>query len=313
MGIPYFKVRQGTRPRSWGLWGSSHLALGLGNEAKRERIRGNGISLTLVTNGWKMGWCGCQPQWVDVSPARQVESPVLELISVSQQGPRGGTTGGGLVREAHPVGWISEFLHHNVRQVKIKESELGSQVRKGNFIRGKRESDWPLRRTSILPFWWSPSYIPPMKNPLKGWSHSWRSEIWWPCSFEKIGASEITRCHLGNLVSLTDHCDFILCLQGRHNKPFYQWDPMWTLSVPVSSNLLQNLLFVDLLFVCLLCFPFVVWWFPFVLCFCSLTFGFCESVLCFSCSMSLGETIIYYGLGGLYLLGSSMCIMGGFK
>ena len=182
----------------------------------------------------------------------------------------------------HPVGWIYEFLHHNVSQVKIKESELGSQVRIGNFIRGKRESDWPLRRTSILPFWWSPTYIPPMKNPLKGWSHSWRSEIWWSCSFEKIGASEITWCHLGNLVSLTDHCDFILCLQGRHNKPFYQWDPMWTLSVPVSLNLLQDLLFVDLLFVCLLCFPFVVWWFPFVLCFCSLTFGFCESVLCFS-------------------------------
>ena len=36
--------------------------------------------------------------------------------------------------------------------------------------------------------------------------------IWWSCSFEKIGASETTACHLGNLVSLTDHCDlFFVC------------------------------------------------------------------------------------------------------
>ena len=51
-----------------------------------------------------------------------------------------------------------------------------------------------------------------MKNSLKGWSHSWRSGIWWSRSFEKIGTSEITGCHLGNLVSLTDHCDlFFVC------------------------------------------------------------------------------------------------------
>ena len=34
MGAPYFKVRWGTRPRARGLWGSSRLALGLGNEAR---------------------------------------------------------------------------------------------------------------------------------------------------------------------------------------------------------------------------------------------------------------------------------------
>ena len=51
-----------------------------------------------------------------------------------------------------------------------------------------------------------------MKNSRKGWSCSRRSGIWWSCSFEKIGASEITGCHLGNLVSLTDHCDlFFVC------------------------------------------------------------------------------------------------------
>ena len=50
-----------------------------------------------------------------------------------------------------------------------KESQPGSQARKGKFIRGKREGDWLLRRNSILTFWWSLYYIPPMKNPLKGW------------------------------------------------------------------------------------------------------------------------------------------------
>ena len=46
-------------------------------------------------------------------------------------------------------------------------------------------------------------------------------EVWnrWSCSFEKVGASEKTECHLGNLVSLKDHCDFILCLPGQHNEP----------------------------------------------------------------------------------------------
>ena len=41
-------------------------------------------------------------QCVDVGPARQVESPA-QSSSVSRQGPREGTTGGGLVRGAHPV------------------------------------------------------------------------------------------------------------------------------------------------------------------------------------------------------------------
>ena len=48
------------------------------------------------------------------------------------------------------------------------------------------------------------------KNSLKGWSSSRRSVIWWSWSFGKIGPSEITGCYLGNLVSLTDHCDLVL-------------------------------------------------------------------------------------------------------
>ena len=81
------------------------------------------------------------------------------------------------------------------------------------------------------------SYTPPMKNSLEGWSHSQRSGIWWSRSYEKIGSSEITGCHLDNLVSLTDHCDFNLCLWGQCNEPSYQWDPTWALSL---TCLLRN-------------------------------------------------------------------------
>ena len=48
-----------------------------------------------------------------------------------------------------------------------------------------------------------------MKNSLKKWSPSQRSGIWWSRSFEKIDTSEITGCHLGNLVSLKDHSDLL--------------------------------------------------------------------------------------------------------
>ena len=43
---------------------------------------------------------------MDVSPVRQVESPILELVSVSWQGPRRGPPevgSGGEPRGAHPV------------------------------------------------------------------------------------------------------------------------------------------------------------------------------------------------------------------
>ena len=33
------------------------------------------------------------------------------------------------------------------------------------------------------------------------------------------GTKEKTECRLGNLVTLKDHCDFILCLRGQHNEP----------------------------------------------------------------------------------------------
>ena len=57
-----------------------------------------------------------------------------------------------------------------------------------------------------------------MKNPLEAWLRSRGSGIWWSHSFEKIGASEITGCHLDNLVSLKGHCDlFFVCEVGITN------------------------------------------------------------------------------------------------
>ena len=86
-----------------------------------------------------------------------------------------------------------------------------------------------------------------MKNSLKGWSHSWRSGIWWSCSFEKISVSEITGCHLGNLVSLTDHCDFILHLQSRHNSHLINETPSQPYQFPaLPSHLFFNIEWVFL-------------------------------------------------------------------
>ena len=193
---------------------------------ERERIQENGISLILVTSGWNVGRC------VDVSPVRQVEIPVPGSSHFAGKIQGRGQPDVGSWEEPTQLWCISPpgFWLQNVKWMQTKGSELGSQARKGKFIRGKGEGDWLLRRTSVFPFWWSPSYTPPMKNPLKGWSHSQRSGIWWSCSCEKIGTSEITGCHLGSLVSLIDHCDFILCFRGPHNEPSYQWDPMWALS-----------------------------------------------------------------------------------
>ena len=128
-----------------------------------------------------------------------------------------------------------------------KESEPGSLATKGKFIRGKREGDWLLRRTSVFPFWWSPSYTPLMKNSLKGWSRSQRSGIWWSRSFEKIGTSEITGCHLGNLVSLKDHW-FILCkvditthLINETPCGSYHWPPKnWWFPIAVLEKAIES-------------------------------------------------------------------------
>ena len=46
---------------------------------------------------------------------------------------------------------------HSVRRVQRKREQAGQSGKKRKFIRGKREDDWFLRRTSVLPFWRSPS------------------------------------------------------------------------------------------------------------------------------------------------------------
>ena len=82
-------------------------------------------------------------QYVDVSPARQVESPIPipELASVSWQDPREGTTGGGLVRGAHPVVvlFLPRFQHQNVRRVQRKREQAGESGKKREiYYREKR-------------------------------------------------------------------------------------------------------------------------------------------------------------------------------
>lgn len=81
-----------------------------------------------------MGWC------VDVSPARQVENSVLELVSFSQQGPREGITGSGLMRGTHPV-VVDPSSQVLVPKCKVSaEEERASRVirqEKGNLLEGK--------------------------------------------------------------------------------------------------------------------------------------------------------------------------------
>ena len=110
-----------------------------------------------------------------------------------------------------------------VRLVQRKREWAGQSGKKRKFIRGKREGEWLLRRTSILPFWWSPSYTPPMRNSRRVWnlvvSYLWEDRCQWDkrMSFGQFGQSHRSLW-------------FILCLRGGHNELSYQWDPMWTLS-----------------------------------------------------------------------------------
>ena len=85
-------------------------------------------------------------QCVDVSPARQVESPVPELISVSWQGPREETTRGGLVREAHPVAvdLPSQVLAPECKEsVEKKKASWAVRQEKGNLLEGKERVTGP--------------------------------------------------------------------------------------------------------------------------------------------------------------------------
>ena len=85
-------------------------------------------------------------QCVDVSPARQVESPVPDLISVSRPGPRQGTTEGGLVRGAHPVVVdLPSQVSAPERKPSAEKKRASQAVRqdKGNLLEGKETVTGP--------------------------------------------------------------------------------------------------------------------------------------------------------------------------
>ena len=80
---------------------------------------------------------------VDVSPTRQVESPVPELISVSWPGPREGTTGAG---GAHPVAVDLPFQVSAPQCKASAEKKRASQAvrqEKGNLLEGKERVTGP--------------------------------------------------------------------------------------------------------------------------------------------------------------------------
>ena len=82
---------------------------------------------------------------VDVGPARQVGSPARSS-SVSRQGPREGTTGGGLVRGAHPVAVDLPFQVSAPQCKASAEKKRASQAvrqEKGNLLEGKERVTGP--------------------------------------------------------------------------------------------------------------------------------------------------------------------------
>ena len=109
-----------------------------------------------------------------------------------------------------------------VRQVWRKESEPDSQARKGNLLKRNQESDWPLRRTSVLSSWWGPPYFLPMKNSLSRWlifgpqlgscGHvTWGLESGGHIALRKSALVGKQNVCLSNAISLKGQCDFILC------------------------------------------------------------------------------------------------------
>jgi len=84
-------------------------------------------------------------QFVDVSPARQVESPIPipELTSVCWQDPREGTTGAG---GAHPVAVDLPFQVSAPQCKASAEKKRASQAvrqEKGNLLEGKERVTGP--------------------------------------------------------------------------------------------------------------------------------------------------------------------------
>ena len=83
---------------------------------------------------------------MDASPARHVERPFQELLTVSRRGPREGTTGGGLVRGARPAAvhlpsWVS--APESKAGAEKKRASWGVRQEKGNLLEGKERVTGP--------------------------------------------------------------------------------------------------------------------------------------------------------------------------
>ena len=76
-----------------------------------------------------------------------------------------------------------------------------------------------------------------MKNSPKGWSRSPGSGIWCSRSFENLGTSELTWCHLGNLVSLTEHCDLLFVCEVDIKSHIINETPRGPFQPPCLCNL----------------------------------------------------------------------------
>ena len=107
-----------------------------------------------------MGWCVDEMSLQDSRPARDA------LLSFSKwrvppgsssqflPGPKEGTPGGGLVRGPHaPEVDLSFLVSAPECKASAEKNRASRAVRqeKGNLLKEK-EGDWPLWRTSVLPF-----------------------------------------------------------------------------------------------------------------------------------------------------------------
>ena len=88
--------------------------------------------------------CGCQ------SSKASGESRPRAHLSFSARS-KGGDHRMWACERSPPRIFPPEFWHQNVTQVQGKRERARQSDRKREIIRGKREGDWPLRRTSILP------------------------------------------------------------------------------------------------------------------------------------------------------------------
>ena len=195
----------------------------LGNRREREDPRE--WYLTHPWNRWvkRAQVCGCQS-----NKASGESRPGTHLSFLAR------SKGGGHQRwacEPTQLQWIFPpgFQPQNVRWGREKENEPAVRQEKGNLLEGKERvtgpwgepasslSDGVFLITHQWKILWRNGYVLACSWIL--WSCSQRFGIWWSRSFEKVNASEKTECHLGNLVSLKEHCDFISCLWGQYNDP----------------------------------------------------------------------------------------------